>query len=75
MVCVNINDSMDNNSASGKRRSVSNNPIWKNKPDMSCPLKLEVYEDQSSDGGSSEALEIVTSDNEVTESSGRDVKR
>lgn len=75
MVCVNITDSMDNNSVSGKRRSVCNYPIWKNKPDTSCPLKLEVYEDQSSDGASSEALEIVTSDNEVTESSGRDLKR
>lgn len=75
MVCVNINDSMDNDSNNGKRRSVGNYPIWKNKPDMSCPLKLEVFEDQSSDGCSSEALEIVTSENEVTESSGRDVKR
>jgi hypothetical protein len=75
MVCVNINDSMDNNSVSGKHRSVSDCPIWKNKPDTSCPLKLEVYEDQSSDGGSSEALEIVTSENEITELSGRDLKR
>lgn len=74
-MCININDSMDNNSVSGKRRSVGDCPIWKNKPDTSCPLKLEVYEDQSSDGGSSEALEIVTSENEMAELSGRDVKR
>jgi hypothetical protein len=75
MVCVNINGSMDNNSVSGKRRSVGDCPIWKNKPDTSCPLKLEVYEDQSSDGASSEALEIVTSENEMVELSGRDLKR
>jgi hypothetical protein len=59
----------------GKRRSVGDCPIWKNKPDTSCPLKFKVYEDQSSDGGSSEALEIVTSENEMTELSGRDPKR
>ncbi|XP_023712156.1 GON-4-like protein isoform X2 [Cryptotermes secundus] len=75
MVCVNINDNMDNNSVSGKRRSVDDCPIWKNKPDTSCPLKLEVYEDHSSDGVSSEALEIVTSENEMTELSGRSPKR
>jgi hypothetical protein len=75
MVCVNINDNMDDNSVSGKRRSVGDCRIWKNKPDTSCPLKLEVYEEQSSDGTSSEALEIVTSENEMPESSGRDLKR
>lgn len=74
-MCVNINDIMDNNSLSGKRRSVDGCPIWKSKPDTSCSLELEVYEDHSSDGCSSEALEIVTSENEMAELSGRDLKR
>jgi hypothetical protein len=66
---------MDRDFGAGGRKSVGGCPIWKKKADESCTLNLEVYEEQSSDGGSSEALEIVTSENEVMESSGRNNKR
>jgi hypothetical protein len=68
-------DGMDKNFDAGEHRLVGGCSIWKKKADESCTLNLEVYEEQSSDGGSSEALVIVTSDNEVVESSGRDNKR
>ena len=42
--------------------------------DEPMSLRLEVYE-ESSDDGSSEALEIVTSETEHGESSGREHKR
>jgi len=66
---------MDSNFDAGGHKSVGGCPVWKKKADESCTLNLEVYEEQSSDGGSSEALEIVTSENEVVESSGRDKRR
>jgi hypothetical protein len=75
MVFVNSNDSMDNYSDAEQHRSLGDCPIWKNKADDSLMLNLEVYDDESSDGGSSEALEIVTSENELTEPSGREHKR
>lgn len=75
MVCVNMSNKMDGNFDAGGHKSVGGCPIWKKKADESCTLNLEVYEEQSSDGGSSEALEIVTSENEVVESSGRDNTR
>lgn len=75
MVFLNITNNMDNYSHTEERRSLGDCPIWKNKTDESLTLKLEVFDDESSDGGSSEALEIVTSENEVAESSSREHKR
>jgi hypothetical protein len=75
VVCVNINDIMDNCSDAEERRSVGICPIWKNRTDEPLSLSLEVYDGVSSDDCSSEALEIVTSENEVAESSGREHKR
>jgi len=72
---VNINDSMDNYSESEEHRSVGGCPIRKIETDEPLTLNLEVYDEESSDGGSSEALEIVTSENELAESSVRDLKR
>jgi hypothetical protein len=66
---------MDNYCDAEEHRSLGDCPIWKNKTDDSLTLNLEVYDDESSDGGSSEALEIVTSENELAESSGRERKR
>lgn len=74
-MCVNINDIMDNYSDAEERRSVGISPIWKSRTDEPLSLSLEVYDGVSSDDGSSEALEIVTSENEVAESSGREHKR
>ncbi|KAJ4437019.1 hypothetical protein ANN_17151 [Periplaneta americana] len=66
---------MDTYSDAEDGRSQGECPHWANRANESLTLNLEVYDEESSDDRSSEALEIVTSENELAESSGREHKR